>query len=323
MRLDPDPIVAQAMFSTIVSTGSVIAPPHLQTPHHEPHRPSWTVDELVRRYLDDAVTRMRPATVRTITWSLTRFAERCGSIEADDVRVHHVYDWLAAESRDDKPQVPGKTCRAWGKSSRNVFGGHVKMAFRWAVDQGYLPTWHLARLRLGKTERAQCVSEEAARRFEAAIPNQALRDWWTVALSCGARPGELFGLRAIDLADDYRSAQVRGKTGERKVYFTDQGVQVLKRLAIKFPAGTLLRNNRGGPWTKISTVIAFSRVCDIAGVEVTPKQTRKLFASRAIKAGVNPAVVAHLLGHSSFDMSFRHYVGFEVSTLADAVSKIR
>lgn len=299
IRLDPDEGKARRMWTTIVQAG----PQSLQDAPGSIC--GLSVGRLIGLYLDDARARMSPATVRTLAWSLGQFRAVHGSLAASDLRGHHVMTWM--RSRD------------WSPSAQCTYAGHVRMLLRWGCDLGYVPTYHLARLRLPQMDRCECVSEEVVRQFEAAIQSDAVRDIWRVGLACGARPNELRSLTASRIAQDRRTGEVAGKGGRRSVWFAAWMVDRIDELCRERPSGPLLLSPTGVPWTRHNHEKQFRLTSARAGVDVSPKQARKLFYSRLIAAGVNPVVVSRLMGHRSVQMGYSHYSGFEAGTLSEAV----
>ena len=118
------------------------------------------------------------------------------------------------------------------------------------------------------------------------------------------------------------TGSVVGKQGKRPVWFATTGKETLERLVMANPSGPILRGTRGQPWLKTALEECHRRISRKIGVVVTPKQTRKRFATKCIAAGISPAIVAKLLGHKSYDMTMRHYVGFEQQTLINALDRL-
>lgn len=264
-----------------------------------------TVRGLVETYLRAAARRVRHSTYVNLAWSLGRFVAALGDLPAADVRVSHVREW--ADNQD------------WNRSSRSTYAAHVSRAFRWAVDEELIPDYHLTRLRRPGYERRRPIAEHEAMAFRAAVVSPDLADWWDVAASCGARPGELCGLEARHLSDDFRVALVDGKTGGRTICFPAALRETLARLAERRPTGPILRGRDDQAWVRNSLGKRFRVVARTSGVDVVPYHTRGLFASRCYAAGADHETVERLLGHAPKSILARHYLTIPRDRLLAAV----
>ena len=307
-RLDPDETKARQMHSVILAgAGSPhIAPgtPHAATPH-------ITVAVLTQLYMSDAKRRMAQRTIEVLGASLRDFASDLANLSAESIRGRHIASWI-----DSRP--------SWGDAARRTAAGHVRMCWRWATDMGYLDSYHLARLKLPEMPRTECISEADAARFRESLSGP-LADWWDVGVSCGARPSELAGMRSEEVSPDRRSGIVRGKMarkqGPRPVWFHREAVLVLERLIRANPTGPVLRAPSGAPWHQKHLEKRFRLAGEACGVCCPPKQTRKLFVSRLVAAGVQDSVVARLAGHASITTTRKFYLGFEAGTLLAALDR--
>jgi integrase len=126
------------------------------------------------------------------------------------------------------------------------------------------------------------------------------------------RPGELASATAADLDVKAGTLTVRNKTKRqtgvrlRVVYLPPQAAKILAKAAKQHPTGALLWTARGAPWRESARGKAFDRVRDALGVRATLYTYRVGFVSDALAAGVSPAIVAELAGHSTLIM-MKHY----------------
>ena len=69
-------------------------------------------------------------------------------------------------------------------------------------------------------------------------------------------------------------------------------------------------NTEGEPWTKNAVRLQMTRLREKLGLadDLTAYLARHGFGTRAILNGVNPSVVAELMGHSSLEMVSKVYV---------------
>ncbi len=153
------------------------------------------------------------------------------------------------------------------------------------------------------------------------ILSRSFRDFATVLLDCGCRPGELRTLEADRIDWDRSSAIVQGKTGWRPISLTARSLDVLRRWAEKYPTGPVLRNSRGTPWTAAAVQHQFRRCSIRAGHRVIPYQARHDYWSRAHKAGVSDLVIAKQLGHRDLKMLVDVYAHVDMDMTRDAVER--
>ena len=298
-RLATDFEQAQVVYAAMV--GKVIA-----APKSSPG--GLNVQTMVQAYLADATRRMSPRTVEVMRYSLGLFVESFGSLPASEIKGHDLIAWSLRQG--------------WGPASQRTYVGHCRMLYRWAVDLGYIEQYRFSRLKLPAMPRTETITDAQETAFLNACHLQEVRDYWTIGLACGGRPEELRTLRACDVSPDMRTGSVVGKQGKRPVWFATTGQEALQRLVTANPSGPILRGTRGQPWLKTALEECHRRISRKIGVVVTPKQTRKRFATKCIAAGISPAIVAKLLGHKSYDMTMRHYVGFEQQTLINVLDRL-
>jgi len=237
----------------------------------------------------------------------------------------------------DRPRFPIEAFpwrRAWDahvakKSTDTQYGvrSAIDGMIAWAVEQRILrrppvlpsPTGHKAR---GK----QTLRIDAARLFMrvALTEGDPLAIAAATMVLTGIRPGEAMTLRCRDLDNDGRLLWVAsdgGKTAaaERQQEVPDELRPYLKRLAQnRSPDGWLFdfepgrkRQTKNLYKSRRDALLRRVRaVCKTAGVpEVVSHSMRGLHAKLATESGVTSHVVAAALGHTSFVVTARHYVG--------------
>lgn len=137
--------------------------------------------------------------------------------------------------------------------------------------------------------------------------------------SSGCRVSELVNLNLKDLSIDFKSAIVFGKgSKERKVFFADFAVQVLKTYMlerktlldtlqnIKEPA--LFLNQKGKRLTSRGVEYIISRYVEATGnyKKITPHTFRHSFASMLVTKGLDIRMVQELLGHASISTTQKY-----------------
>lgn len=173
-------------------------------------------------------------------------------------------------------------------------------------------------------------------RFLAAAADDRLAPFWYLTLLEGMRRGEALGLRWSDLrwSDDegecvatisrtvvpdlarggavlIQDGQAKTRTSRRSVLLTAPTVAVLKahrdrqrfereRLADRWTAGDAILTTSAGTIPNPTTIKTRLRaLLEAAGVPpVTTHELRHMAATRMLRAGVSPALVAQKIGHS-------------------------
>jgi integrase/recombinase XerD len=208
--------------------------------------------------------------------------------------------------------------KAWGPTVRHDALNTVKIAYRWAKKVGHLAENPIAEMELPRPNRRTAIPthEQVGRIFDAAW-GQPFRDLLTALQETGCRPSEVATLTAdrVDLgAGIWRvKNKTRTATGEatRKVYLTPAMIELTRRRmeGMMSPTGPVFTNSRGRPWTKGPISYRFVRLQRKLGygAECTAYAFRRLWITDALERGINPAVVAELVGHKSLDMIMKHY----------------
>lgn len=145
--------------------------------------------------------------------------------------------------------------------------------------------------------------EEVQRLIAAATKPKERVIVWLLATT-GLRRAELLGLDVGDIADDFSQVRVRGKGNKQRLVPLPQRTQQILAEYLQWRGrdpGPLLRT-RTGNWLGPATLRRiFLRLLRQAGLEeagYTPHSLRHFYATQLMKAGVDPATIGQLLGHS-------------------------
>lgn len=280
--------------------------------------PGITLKVLCELFTEHLEREKSPVHATTTRDRLRKFARHLGgNTNAPDVRPHHVTAWLASTS--------------WGPTTRHGYITTLKSMFNWAKREGLLESNPLADMQKPTPKtREEIMDAGQVYRLLCAVKDQAFRDFLTALKETGMRPSEAMRLEAHMIDFDQGVIATKGKGRDRVVYLNDTALELLRRLAKKWPAGPLLRNLRGKPWTRNATALRFNRLRTItplglAGPEVTAESFRHAFATDGLERGVPIATMAELLGHKSTKMIEKHYSKLRQRRehLAEAVRKVR
>lgn len=195
----------------------------------------------------------------------------------------------------------------------------------WAVDEGFLTTNPLARIRLAKTRRKPrpilSLAEED-KLLAASAPH--LRDIIVAALDSGMRRGELFTQRREHIDLTRRVLLVtHSKTpgGEaREIPLTERLAELLAGINHNNAEG-LLFTFKGRPIHKIKT--AWKAAIRRAGIRYLRfHDLRHTFNTRLMEAGVLQDVRKALMGHSSGEEVNSLYTHVELPVKREAIRKL-
>jgi len=180
----------------------------------------------------------------------------------------------------------------------------VKRSLTWAEEQGYIdrsPIAHLKKPRAGRREVVVTQAEYDA--ILAASKDEEFRELVTFAWHSGARAAECLALEARHV--DARNARIVFPVEEEKmeriprvIYLDHAALEIVKRLAGRYPQGRLFRNTNGLPWTPDATNCRFRTLTKKVGRKLCLTDFRHTWMNRLLVAGVDGITVAILAGHS-------------------------
>jgi len=208
-----------------------------------------------------------------------------------------------------------------GYAPRTVRGvlAVLGMVLRQAQGDGFLVRNPAAAVAMPKLEQraARHFSVAEARRFLAAVVGGPLEALYVTALGTGLRRGELLALQWGDVDLDGGLLRVRAAK-------TPSGIRDVPLPA--FVVEVLRRQGRGvGPLWRVSPSHVsrrFTVVCARAGLpRLTFHELRHSCASLLLAEGVEPLVIASILGHSKVVMTARYAHVIRESQIA-AMSKL-
>ncbi|QDV34655.1 tyrosine-type recombinase/integrase [Tautonia plasticadhaerens] len=233
-------------------------------------------------------------------------AKEFGQLDVADLKPFHVSRWVDATDRD------------WGPTTRFNAITAVKAALSWASEAGRIGADPLAKLKRPKPKRREAIpSDDQVRAMLGAIRDRAFRDLVELIHDTGARPGELIRAEAADVVEQgvpVAIALLHHKTAAktdrpRKIYLNDRAAAIVARLMEEHPAGPLLLNMRGNPWTRNAMACRFARLREKlgGGPEFTAYALRHKWVTDHLSGGTPLATVSELAGHADTTMVSRVY----------------
>lgn len=259
------------------------------------------------------------------------FAEHCGTVPARELKPFHVTQWVSAmmsperverekarrkEEREKglvEKRKQGREPKVWGASTAHNARATAFRVFSWAKEEGLLPENPLAGMKRPKPPpRQRAMSDEEFQQLHAHAGGP-FRDFLLALRETGARPKEVRDLLWTQVQAD-RWVLTKHKTSRkvqkaRVIILTETMRQMMERLRGNGHTHVFL-NTEGEPWTMNAVRLQITRLRERLGLakDLCAYLARHGFGTRAILNGVNPSVVAELMGHNSLEMVSRVYV---------------
>jgi integrase len=216
-----------------------------------------------------------------------------------DLRPVHLQDWI--DSKD------------WSPTTKYNRVGAVQTAFNWLERQGLIDRSPVAKFRKSApTSRDNHLTPEDFATMLALVKSPRLRDLLILGWETGARPQELSRLevRHVDLERaiwTFPAREAKGKKRARTIYLSGTALEITARLIAGRKAGYVILNKYGRPWTRHSVNCAMKRLAKKFGRKIALYDLRHSFCTRKLIAGVDPATLAELMGHSNMAMIAKNY----------------
>lgn len=275
------------------------------------------------------------------------FAEHCGTVPAREMKPFHVTAWITTMMSPERvaretarrkgeleqglvePSKQGRQPKVWGPATAHNARTTAFRVFSWAKQEGLLTENPLADMKRPKpAPRQRAMSdEEFDKLYEHA--GGPFADFLLALRETGARPKELRELLWPQVQEDrwvLTKHKTARKVGKARVIILSEKVKgMMARLRGNGHTHVFL-NTEGQPWTMNAVRLQVSRLREKLGLakDLCAYLARHGFGTRAIMNGVNPSVVAELMGHNSLEMISKVYVHLadEHAHLKDAVEKI-
>lgn len=281
-----------------------------------PEAPASPLRQLVEEYLASCRARgLSPRTVREaygypLHEVFLPFCAREGIAEPGQLTSRQM-DKLTTELLD----VGGRR-GSLSKFTVNSYVGSINLFLRWARKEGELGE---VRAQAPKLPRRllEVLSRQEVQQLEDAALNERDKLMVRLLADTGIRVGELLGLRLSDLIDRDRAVylRVRGKGDKERLVPLPRLGRRLRRYAERGRPRDLasdrlfvgLRRRPGGdyePLTRFGVAQMVRLLGEKAGLgkRVHPHLLRHSFATWSLTRGVNPVILAQVLGHSSLAM---------------------
>jgi integrase len=312
-----------------------------------PQAPTARTADIIEAFLVWSKQHRSDETHRVNRYYCQLFAEHCGTVPAREIKPYHITNWISTmmspervakemarrkaelESGAITKRKQGHDPKEWGQSTAHNGRATAFRVFSWAKDEGLLPENPLAGLKRPKPparQRAMTDDEFNKMHENAGGP---FADYLFALRETGARPKELRDLTWDQVRED-RLVLVKHKTVQkvkkaRIIILTDAMKTLLDRLKGNGQCHVFL-NTKNEPWTMNAVRLQVTALRKRLGLsnDLCAYLARHGFGTRAILNGVNPSVVAELMGHNSLEMVSKVYVHLadEHAHLKAAIEKI-
>ena len=304
----------------------------LHEARHNPHPddPEQTVASVIERYMAVVFPSLADETRKTRFGYLQDFAEAHGFRRLPEARKDHLQEWLLGHPEWKSDWTKRDAIRT------------VQSAFIWAADAEIIPKnpFKGVRQAAGCPRRDMTPDEfRAILRTTAGFykrrptPGGRFRQVLFFLWFTGCRPIELCKLRwkevdleaGVIILRQHKTIRTQRKPKPRIIPLTPVVVKLLRFIQRTSTGEYVFLNHRGNRWNRYSLGLRLRRARTEAGVSAEAKlySVRHAFGTRAIMAGVDIKVLAHLLGHETTTMT-EHYlhVAGRRDFLADAMRQV-
>jgi len=320
----------------------------LKTRRQAPQALTARTADVIEAFLAWSRGNLAEDTHRINRYYLQLFAEHCGTVPAREIKPYHITAWVSCmqspervcevrerwekakkEAEPGQRHKLGSPPRPWGPTS--VYNAR-KIAFRvfsWAKKEGLLaenPLIGMERPKPPPRQRAMSESEFNQLYQQAGGP---FRDFLRALYLSGARPKELRDLRWLQVREDrwvLTKHKTSKKVGSPRIVYLDAEMQEMMARLKGNGSEHVFLNTEGNPWTMNAVRLQVWRLKKALGLadDICAYLCRHGFGTRAIMNGVNPVVVAELMGHNSLEMVSRVYVHLadQHSHLSEAVAQV-
>ncbi len=268
------------------------------------------VADIVEAFLAWAKRSLSEAAYNGYLFYAQKFAERWGWLPVRDLKPYHVTRWVGE--------------RAWGPTSQYNGKRSAFRAFSWAIQEGLLAKNPLTGMRRPRPKhRTRCLTVDEYRALIAGAHGRFRVLLWALRQT-GARPCEVNRLTWDEVRSDrwvLWDHKTVGKTEKpRVILLTPPMRRLMDRLRKDATSRFVFVNTRGKPWTTNAIRLQIGRIRRKLGLasDVCAYLFRHTYGTHAVLNGVNPSMVAELMGHSSLEMVSKVYVH-----LADQVSHLQ
>lgn len=266
-----------------------------------------TIEELITRYLEWVEGNRAKSTYETKKIVLQPFLDFYGDCKVSDIN----------HSTLSKYYVWAKRTRGRSDNGGNRHYREVKSAFRWGEDMDVCvcPVRRFPVMREAPAKTKKFNDAELPILLDHAQPD--FRDLILFGLLTGLRPQELRELRREHIRqvgesmcvvlEKHKASRSMHLAQPRCVPLSPQALQIADRQMRKHDSSFVFLNDRNKPYTAGGFRQRLERACERAGIPRRPPYAlRHYFGTKRAGEGLNQAVLAQLMGHTTIVTTTRY-----------------
>jgi len=183
----------------------------------------------------------------------------------------------------------------------------------WLADQGHIQKVKIPTIPQNRTTKATVTAEQVRAILRCRLREsptlhitlpalQRTHALFSIALDTAARWGELVSILRSDIDARSMTVTVRGKTGERRVSISIEGLRALQRHLKTHDHERVFCTRSGGKWDYSDSRRDLRKLFELAGVPVDLAEwhsIRRFVARQYLASGAGIRAVQILLGHQS------------------------
>lgn len=106
----------------------------------------------------------------------------------------------------------------------------------------------------------------------------------------------------------FPASEAKGERHERVIYLNDVTTAICRRRMERFPAGPLMRDRAGRPWTKDAIGCRIQRIAKKLGKPANAYAIRHSYATNGLISGIDSLTLSQLMGHGDISTLAKNYV---------------
>lgn len=203
---------------------------------------------------------------------------------------------------------------------------------KWAVDEGIVNQNHAKNVKTTAEQKSvkKAFTEEQIKLIQNA--KSRAKQIALILIASGARTIELFNVSLSSCYEDYFIAGSKTKKGKpvklRVIAVSEIGKAAYQELLREARASGKARLIDGYNGNRSSVNFQkrdFKELMVEIGADddMTPYSCRHTFSTRAVRAGVSPAMLARMMGHEDIKTADQHYTHLDAEDVLNEITKIK
>lgn len=201
----------------------------------------------------------------------------------------------------------------------------------WAMDEGIVNQNHAKNVRTTAEQKSvkKAFTEDQIKAIQQA--SSRAKQIALILIATGARTIELFNVPLSDCYEEYFIAGSKSKKGKpvkmRVIGVSEVGKEAYRELLEAAKASGKDRLIDGYDGNRCSVNFQkrdFAELMEeIGATDMTPYSCRHTFSTRAVKAGIAPALLSRMMGHEDIKTADKHYTHLDTEDILLELTKLR